>query len=121
MAEGIAKQLLPELIKIESAGTEAYGVNLIAIEVLNNIGIDISSHQSNKINFNDIKKYDLVITLCADAMDKCPIFDSENQHIHWDIDDPANFKGSLKDTHIYYAKIRDMIYNKITELKIELY
>jgi len=120
MAEGIANQLLPKSIKIESAGTEAHGVNKIAIDVLKDINIDISHHKSNKINFNKIKKYDLVITLCGDAKDKCPVFDSENQHIHWDVDDPANFKGSTKDTYIYYAETRDIIYNKITDLKIEL-
>ena len=120
IAEGVANHLLSKSINIESAGTQAEDVNPIAIKVMKDIDIEISHHKSKKINFNDIKKYDLVITLCGDAKNKCPIFDSENKHIHWDIEDPAKFKGSLKDTHNYYADTRDIIYNKITELRIEL-
>ena len=63
-----------------------------------------------ELAFNDIENYDLVITLCNNAKDRCPIFDSENQYVHWDIEDPAKFKGSLKDTYICYSRIRDIIY-----------
>ena len=93
MAEGIANKILSKDITIKSAGTEAHGVNPIAIEVMNDISISISHHQSEKINYKDIEKFDLIITLCGDARDKCPYFKSTTKHIHWDIEDPA--KGSF--------------------------
>ena len=52
MAEGIANKILPNNILIKSAGTEAHGVNPIAVEVMNDISIPISHHQSEKINYH---------------------------------------------------------------------
>ena len=120
MAEGIANKILPNNILVKSAGTEAHGVNPIAIEVMNDISISISHHQSEKINYQDIKKFDLIITLCGDARDKCPIIEPKDRHMHWAIDDPANFKGAHQNVKKKYAEVRDLIYNKITELKDKL-
>ena len=118
MAEGFAKQVLPKQIDIKSAGTEAHGLNPYTIYTMNEVGIDISHHKSKKINNNDIEKFDLVITLCGDARDKCPIVD-KNKHIHWDIPDPANFKGNEPDTKKKYSEVRELILNKIKLFKKE--
>ena len=112
MAEGFAKKILSKNLHIESAGTEAHGLNPYTVKTMNEIGIDISHHKSKKINNNDIEKFDLVITLCGDARDKCPIVD-KNKHIHWDIPDPANFKGNETDTKQKYSEVRELIFKKI--------
>ena len=65
-----------------------------------------------------IYKFDLVITLCGDAKDKCPIINT-NKHIHWDISDPANFKGNEIDTKEKYSEVRELILEKIKALKEE--
>jgi len=118
MAEGFAKKILSKSLQIESAGTEAHGLNPYTVKTMDEIGIDISHHQSKKINTNDIEKFDLVITLCGDAKDKCPIID-KNKHIHWDIPDPANFKGNEIDTKRKYSKVRELIFKKINKFKQE--
>ena len=120
IAEGIANKLLSEDIIIKSAGTQADGVNPIAIDVMNDISISISHHESKKINYKDIEKFDLIITLCGDAKDKCPIIESKTQHIHWAIDDPANIKGNHEDVKKKYSEVRDLIFNNIVELKDKL-
>jgi len=116
MAEGFAKELLSKNLHIESAGTEAHGLNPYTVKTMNEIGIDISHHQSKRINVDDIEKFDLVITLCGDAKDKCPIID-KNKHMHWDIPDPANFKGNEIDTKRKYSEVRKLILKKIKIFK----
>tara|TARA_B100000029_G_C17402927_1_gene897754 strand:+ start:711 stop:1061 length:351 start_codon:yes stop_codon:yes gene_type:complete len=115
MAEGFANKLLSKELHIESAGTEAHGLNPYTVQTMQEIGIDISHHQSKKINNAEITKFDLVITLCGDAKDKCPIID-KNKHMHWDIPDPANFKGNNTDTKQKYSEVRDLILKKIKTL-----
>ena len=116
MAEGFAKKILSKSLRIESAGTEAHGLNPYTVKTMNEIGIDISHHKSKKINNTDIEKFDLVITLCGDAKDKCPVID-KNKHIHWDIPDPANFKGNEIDIKRKYAEVRELIFKKINSFK----
>ena len=117
MAEGIANELLPEDIIIKSAGTEAQGVNSNAVQVMADISIPIAHHKSKKINFKDLDDFDLVITLCGDARDKCPVFESKTKHIHWGIEDPVVFKGNKRDTYIKYVEVRNIIFDKINNLK----
>ena len=117
IAEAIAKKEINNNILIESAGTDPDPVNPHAIKVLKDINIDISSNTSKKIAFNDINKYDLIITLCGDANDKCPIIKPPNRHIHWGIEDPAKFKGDSIQTDLKFAEVRDTIYKHINLLK----
>tara|TARA_B100001750_G_C15420571_1_gene552706 strand:+ start:528 stop:959 length:432 start_codon:yes stop_codon:yes gene_type:complete len=116
IAEGFAKKYLSNY-NISSAGTEAHGMNPNTIKTMNEIGIDISNQISEKINQEDLNNYDLIITLCGDAKDKCPTFKKEIKHIHWDLSDPANIVGSDDDILKGYAKIRDQILVKIKLLK----
>ena len=119
MAEGIANKILPDMV-IESAGTEAHGVNPMAILVMNEISIPIAHHKSKKIDFNKIKDFDIVITLCGDAKDKCPVFDSKTRHIHLGVEDPAIFIGNAYETNKKYAEVRDILYDKIIKFKKQL-
>ena len=120
MAEGIANKVLPNTILIKSAGTEAHGINPMAIEVMNDILIPISHHQSEEISYADLKIFDLIITLCGDARDKCPAVELKHRHIHWAIDDPASFRGDYENVKKKYTEVRDLIFNKITDLKDRL-
>ena len=118
MADGIANKYLKDHL-ITSAGTLPEPVNPNAINALNEIGIDISNNKSKKIDINKLNDFDLVITLCGDAKDKCPVINS-NKHIHWDIPDPAKFQGSEDQIRIEFSRIRDIIYDNIILLKEQL-
>ena len=118
MAEGIARKYLKEHL-ISSAGTLPEPVNPNAIKSMEEIGIDISNNQSKKIDSDMLNNFDLVITLCGDAKDKCPVI-TLGEHIHWDISDPAKFIGSFKEVRLKYSKVRDIIYNNIQLLKDKL-
>ena len=118
MAEGLGKKILKNC-ETSSAGTIPKPVNPNAINAINEIGIDISNYKSKKIEMNKLNDFDLVITLCGDARDNCPIINT-NKHIHWDIPDPAKFKGTKDKIKIEFSRIRDMIYNHIILLEEKL-
>ncbi len=119
IAEGFGKKYLLEH-NISSAGTEAHGLNPNTIKTMNEIGVDISNQTSNKINQEDLNNYDLIITLCGDAKDKCPVFDTTTQHIHMGVEDPAIFIGNEYETNKKYAEVRDILYDKIIKFKKQL-
>lgn len=109
MAEGFAKKMLPKNMVIFSAGLEPKGVYPMAIKVMQEIGVDISHQKSKNISEIPIDKIDLVITLCGDAAERCPIFPGKVERIHWEIEDPAKDQGSDKEIIIVFRKVRDNI------------
>ena len=117
MAEGIAKKILTNNIIIKSAGVESHGINKHAINSMHEISISIVDQKSKIVNINDFNNFDLIITLCVNAKDRCPTFHSKNTHIHWNIEDPATFKGNIEDTKNKYAEVRDVIFKNIHYLK----
>ncbi len=121
MADGFANKYLKDFF-ISSAGTHPEEVNQYAINTMKKIGIDISNNQSNKINFNQLNKFDYIITLCGDARDNClNLSKYKDKHIHWDIEDPAKFDNfSNEEIDLKYSKVRDNILNKILLFKKKL-
>ena len=115
IAEGLAKKYM-RTHTIKSAGTRPEPINPLAIEIMNEINIDISNYKSKSFTDRDLEGYDLIITLCGDAKDKCPII-SKAEHIHWNIPDPAKCKGSQNKIELTFSKVRDMIYNHIVLLE----
>lgn len=109
MAEGFAKIKLDKKYKIYSAGVEAHGLNPNAISVMREVGIDITTQESTKISSDELSKYDFIVTLCGDARDKCPILIDNQKNIHWDLEDPANAKGSEDEIMSIYRNVRDKI------------
>ncbi len=120
IADGLANNIFDSSYHIESAGTEQHGVNPNAIKILKEIGIDISNYKSKSIKLDELNRFDLVITLCGDAKDKCPILDKGVKHIHWDLKDPAKFKGTESEIISQFRNTRSLILNYIEELKNNL-
>jgi len=109
MAEGFAKIKLDKKYKIYSAGVEAHGLNPNAISVMREVGIDITTQESTKISSDELSDYDFIVTLCGDARDRCPILIDNQKNIHWDLEDPANAKGSEDEIMSIYRNVRDKI------------
>ena len=119
MAEGLAKIHL-ENFNIASAGTKPDPINKNAIAAMNDLGIDISNNYSKKIEDGQINQYGIIITLCGDAKDNCPVIDSNAKHIHWGIEDPAKYSGSNDEVLQKFSEIRDIIFEKIKLLKVSI-
>jgi arsenate reductase len=117
MAEGFAKKMLSKDLKIFSAGIEPKKIHPMAIKVIQEIGIDISQQRSKNISEIPIDKIDLVVTLCGDAAERCPIFPGKIEKIHWAIENPAKAQGSDKEIAIVFRKVRDKIKSYIENEK----
>lgn len=109
MADGWAQKLLPEDWEVYSAGIETHGVNPNAIKAMNEVGIDISHHTSDLINEDILNKATLVVTLCGDAADKCPMTPPSVRREHWGFEDPAKATGTDEEKWAVFQQVRDAI------------
>lgn len=115
MADGWAQKLLPEDWKVYSAGIETHGVNPNAIKAMNEVGIDISHHTSDLINQDILNKATLVVTLCGDAADKCPMTPPGVRREHWGFEDPAKATGTEEEKWAVFQQVRDAIGARIQQ------
>jgi len=87
MAEGLAHMLYGDSVRVQSAGSEPSVVNPYAIEVMKEMGIDVSTHRSKSVQEIDPRSVNMVVTLCAEEV--CPLFLGHARRLHWPITDPA--------------------------------
>ncbi|MDA1475159.1 arsenate reductase (thioredoxin) [Bacillus changyiensis] len=113
MAEGWAKKHLGDKWNVYSAGIEAHGLNPNAVKAMKEAGIDISGQTSDMIDQNILNNADLVITLCGDAADKCPITPANVKREHWGFDDPAKAEGTEAEKWAFFQRVRDEIGDRI--------
>ena len=110
LAEGILRHLAGDLFDVHSAGSNPAGyVHPKAIEVMREIGIDISGHTSKHMNQFLDRKIDTVITVCGKADQACPMFPGQVNRYHWGFDDPAHAKGSDEEVLNVFRRVRDQI------------
>ncbi len=110
MAEGFLKSLNPELI-VYSAGTQpALQVHPKAIQVMKEIGIDISDSFTKNVNYFVHKSFDYVITVCDNARETCPLFLGKVEHrLHMGFEDPSHVQGNEFEVLAAFRKTRDEI------------
>jgi len=110
MAEGILHAAASDLISVHSAGTIPAGfVHPKAIEVLKEIGIDISDHKSKSMEIFLDQEVATVITVCGNADQACPIYPGQVNRYHWGFDDPAHAKGTEEEILDEFRRVRDQI------------
>jgi arsenate reductase len=110
MAEGFLKTLDPNL-EVYSAGTQpSPRVNPAAIQVMSEIGIDISQGRPKNVSQFLKDSFDYVITVCNDADEKCPAFTGQvKQRLHIGFTDPAKATGSQEEVLATFRTVRDQI------------
>jgi len=110
MAEGVLRRAAGDLIDVQSAGSNPAGyVHPKALEVMKEIGIDISKHTSKHMNEFLNRKVNTVITVCGNADQACPIFPGQVNRYHWGFEDPAHAKGSEEQVYAEFRRVRDQI------------
>lgn len=113
MAEGIINHFMGDRFDAFSAGTQASFVNPTAIEVMKEIGIDVSKHRSKNLSEFDGQTFDYVITLCGDANETCPLYIGGTKKTHIGFDDPAKATGSHEYILWEFRRVRDEIKTKL--------
>ena len=120
IAEAFLKLLAGERFEAESAGLEPGKLNPLAIEVMKEIGIDISGNKSKSVFdfYKEGRRNDYVITVCDESQaQKCPIFPGTTitRRIHWSFDDPASFQGAWEEKIEKTRQVRDKIKQQIEQ------
>lgn len=108
MAEGLLRSMAGDRFEVESAGTRPSTVNPLAIRAMREIGIDISSHRSKSVDEFSGRPFDLMITVCDNAKEECPVLPL-GEKLHWSFDDPAAAVGTEEERLQEFRRIRDEI------------
>lgn len=110
MAEGLLRKELGNLATVSSAGSHPSGsVHPLAIQVMQEIEIDLSSHTSKSWDTFLEHGVDTVITVCGNASEACPLFPGQVHRHHWGFEDPALANGTEEEQLVVFRNIRDQI------------
>jgi len=112
MAEGWARHLKSDTIEAYSAGTEPHPVDPIAVRVMAEAGVDISTQRSKSVDELPAVDFDYVVTLCDGAKEACPYFPARVRVVHRGFDDPPKLAAGARtedEALAHYRRVRDEI------------
>lgn len=110
LAEGILRDAASDILNVQSAGSKPAGyVHPLSIQVMQEIGIDISKHHSKHMDEFLNQKVETVITVCGKADQACPMFPGQLNRHHWPFIDPAHANGSEEEILNVFRQVRDEI------------
>jgi len=113
LAEGWARRLFGDSMSVQSAGSRPSQVNPWAIEVMREVGIDLTTQVSKSVDTIQPESVDTVITLCAEEV--CPVFLGKARRLHWPIPDPASAEPLSRDAFLArFREARDEIQRRLT-------
>lgn len=114
IADGFLKALGSEQYEVLSAGLEAHGLNPRAVQVMKEVGIDISDNTSNVIDPETLNRATYVVTLCGHADEHCPVISNKNViKWHWGFEDPAKATGTEEEIMHTFRTVRDSMKARI--------
>lgn len=110
LAEGLLRAAAGDILDVQSAGSKPAGyVHPLAIEVMKEIGIDISAHRSKHMNDFLQQPVETVVTVCGNADQACPMYPGQLNRHHWGFDDPAHATGTDAEKRVVFRRVRDEI------------
>jgi arsenate reductase len=118
MAEAFLNQICGSEFEAHSAGLEPGKLNPVVVEVMQEIGIDISRNKTKAVSemIKSGQIFSHVITVCDEtSAERCPIFPGVLTRLHWSFPDPSSFRGSREDILEKTRIVRDLIMRKIQE------
>jgi arsenate reductase len=116
MAEGLVNHDLAGQVQAFSAGVRPNRVNPRAIQVMAELGIDISHHRSKSVEDLVGEHFDLVITVCDQAQEQCPIFPGNTEVMHSGFPDPARAQGTQAELMAVFRRVRDALREQLVPL-----
>lgn len=110
LAEGLLRAAAGDLLNVQSAGSKPAGyVHPKAIQVMQEIGIDLTGHRSKHMNEFLSQPVHTVITVCGNADQVCPTYPGQVERYHWGFDDPAHATGTDEEVLTVFRRVRDEI------------
>ncbi|MBM2805606.1 MAG: putative Sensor protein yycG [Deltaproteobacteria bacterium] len=116
MAEGFARSMVANRDRVYSAGTSPKGIHPLAIRVMGEVGIDISTQHSKGLDEIPLGQIDQLITLCGDAAKTCPTLPAKVARTHWPLPDPALATGDEEEVMKVFRQVRDDIRARVQAL-----
>lgn len=116
MAEAFLNLAGGDRFEAESAGLEPGKINPLVVEVMREIGVDLSQKGTREVFevYQRGKQYDYVVTVCDEASgERCPVFPGASARLHWNFEDPSSFTGSQKEKLAKTRMVRDQIRQRI--------
>ena len=113
MAEGLLRYMAGDRFEVFSAGSHPSHLHPASIIVMAELGIDISNHSADSIDEYLDKDIDIVISVCDNARQVCPVFPGDVQQIHWSIDDPFHGWGAEPSDLIPYRETRETLKDRL--------
>ncbi len=105
---------------VASAGVDPHGLNPRAVAAMAEAGIDISGHTSNHVKDYVGQPFDLVVTVCDDARERCPLLPGARRHLHRSFSDPAKATGSEAQIAAEFRRVRDELAAYADEIRNDL-
>jgi arsenate reductase len=117
MAEGLVNHHLGDEWQAYSAGTDPAGtVHPLAVQVMSELAIDISRQHSKPVADFQGEAFDLVVTVCDDAAENCPVWLGNGRKIHVGFEDPARATGSDEERLAIFRRVRDEMRQQLLDL-----
>lgn len=104
-----------DLYEVVSGGNEPTRVNAIAVRVMREIGIDISWHKAKGIAGFLGQHFDVVITVCDQANEMCPVFPGAGRRFHWSFQDPPQTEEDAPEILEGFRRVRDEIHARFRQ------
>lgn len=115
MAEGLWNSLGQPTWEAVSAGSRPAGyVHPLAVRAMGELGIDISNLVSKSVAPYQNENFDLVVTVCDNAKEACPVFPGAKLTLHWPFEDPAHAEGNDEEKMVMFRRVRDEIRDTIS-------
>lgn len=119
MAEGLVNHYLVDEWRAYSAGTDPAGyVHPLAVRAMAQLGIDISRQRSKSADEFRRKEFDLVVTVCDDAAENCPVWLGQGRRRHIGFPDPASAVGSEDERLAVFRQVRDDLRRALFDLMV---
>lgn len=115
MAEGWLRYYAGNRAEVFSAGIQPTGLNPLAVAVMREAGVDISSQRSKHVDELTKQDFLFVITVCDSAREACPAFPGALYQLHWSFEDPAGATGTEEDRLAVFRRVRDEIADQVRE------
>jgi len=116
MAEGLLRHYAGEHFEAFSAGTEPGSLHPLAVRAMAEVGIDISDQSSKPVDRFLDQAFDLVVTVCDQARESCPVFPRATSQLHWSFEDPSQVEGSEEERLEVFRRVRDEIAARVEQL-----
>ena len=107
MAEGLLRHYGGRRFHVYSAGTSPSRIHPMAIKVMAEKGISLTNQRSKSIDEFLGQGFDIIVTTCDIARDRCPVFPGQGKRLHWDLEDPAETGGSREEKREVFRRVRD--------------